>query len=173
MRHRRGPAPLAAVLLIALAASLAGPAGAVAAEWSTIVPGVSTMEAVRARFGAATKTSVQKQDGYDVAEWLYEGPAAPVGFTKFTVDFGLLTPLGYRADVVRDFMLWPKPGIFNRGTVIGGWGVPDRSGREGESEVFLYQHGLVVYFAKDGWEAQLMVFTPPQPEGAEPPRPKP
>jgi hypothetical protein len=161
------------VLLVAVAASLAGAVGALAAEWSTIVPGVSTMEAVKARFGAASKTSVQKQDGYDVAEWLYEGAAAPVGFIKLTVEFGLLTPLGFRADVVRDFMLSPKPGIFTRDTVIGGWGVPDRIGREGESDVFLYQHGLVVYFTKDGWEAQLMVFTPPQPQGAEPGRPKP
>jgi len=128
---------------------------------------------VRARFGAATKTSVQKQDGYDVAEWLYEGQAAPTGFTKLTVEFGLLTPRGYRNDVVRDFMLSPKPGIFNRGTVIGGWGVPDRVGREGEVDVFLYQEGLVVYFGKDGWEAQLMVFTPPQPRAAEPARPRP
>jgi len=171
--RRRSPTSVAAVLLVAFAASLAGAVGALAAEWSTIVPGVSTMEAVKARFGAASKTSVQKQDGYDVAEWLYEGAAAPVGFIKLTVEFGLLTPLGFRADVVRDFMLSPKPGIFNRETVIGGWGVPDRVGREGESEVFLYQHGLVVYFAKDGWEAQLMVFTPPQPQGAEPARPKP
>jgi hypothetical protein len=131
------------------------------------------MEGVRARFGAATRTSVQKQEGYDAAEWVYEGPAAPVGFTRLVVEFGLLTPVGYRADLVRDFMLSPKPGIFNRGTVIGGWGIPDRVGREGDADVFLYQNGLVVYFAKDGWEAQLMVFTPPQPQGGEPARPRP
>jgi hypothetical protein len=161
------------VLLVALVASLAGALGAFAAEWSTIVPGVSTMEAVRARFGAATKTSMQKQEGYDAAEWLYEGAAAPVGFSKLVVEFGLLTPLGYRADVVRDFTLSPKRGIFTRDTVIGGWGIPDRVGRENDADVFLYQNGLVVYFAKDGWEAQLMVFTPPQPQVAEPARPRP
>jgi hypothetical protein len=161
------------VLLVALVASLAGALGAFAAEWSTIVPGVSTMEAVRARFGAATKTSMQKQEGYDAAEWLYEGAAAPVGFSKLVVEFGLLTPLGYRADVVRDFTLSPKRGIFTRDTVIGGWGIPDRVGRENDADVFLYQNGLVVYFAKDGWEAQLMVFTPPQPPIAEPARPRP
>jgi hypothetical protein len=168
-----GAVGVVAMVLVALAVSLAAAPSVRAAEWSTIVPGTSTMESVRARFGAATKTSVQKQDGYDVAEWLYEGQSAPTGFTKLTVEFGLLTPLGYRPDVVRDFMLSPKPGIFNRSTVIGGWGIPDRVGREGEADVFLYQEGLVVYFGKDGWEAQLMVFTPPQPRGAEPARPRP
>jgi hypothetical protein len=171
---RWGSVGVVAVVLFALGLCLALPSAGRAAEWSTIVPGASTMESVRARFGAATRTSVQKQDGYDVAEWLYEGPAAPVGFTKLTVEFGLLTSLGFRADVVRDFMLSPKPGIFTRGTVIGGWGLPDRVGRDGEADVFLYQHGLVVYFGKDGWEAQLMVFTPPQPQGGEPAaRPRP
>jgi len=146
---------------------------AVAAEWGTIEPGTSTMENVRARFGPASKTSVQKQDGYDAAQWIYEGAAAPTGFTKFTVDFGLLTPLGFRADVVRDFSLAPKPGVFNRRTIINGWGVPQRVGRDGDFEVFLYPAGLLVYFARDGWEAQLMVFTPPQPREDEPGRPRP
>jgi hypothetical protein len=146
---------------------------AVAAEWNTIRPGISTMEAVRARFGPASKRSVQKLEGYDAAQWVYEGAAAPPGITRLTVEFGLLTLLGFRADLVRDFSLVPKPGIFTRQTILNGWGVPMRVGREGDAEVFLYQAGLLVYFAKDGWDAQLMVFTPPQPLIDEPAKPQP
>ena len=51
---------IVAIVLVALAAAFAGTPAVRAAEWSTIVPGTSTMESVRARFGAATKTSVQK-----------------------------------------------------------------------------------------------------------------
>lgn len=159
------------LVLLAVATLAAGPAAG-AADWGTITPGTSTMAAVRARFGTATKTATQKQEGYDAAEWSYEGAAAPVGFTRLTVEFGLLTALGFRADVVRDFTLTPKPGIFNRRTVINGWGPPDRIGRENDLEVFLYQEGLVVYFSKDGWDAQLMVFTPPQAQSDEPAPPK-
>jgi hypothetical protein len=146
---------------------------AAAAEWNAIRPGVSTMEAVRARFGPASKTSVQKLEGYDAAQWVYEGAAAPPGITRLTVEFGLLTLLGFRADLVRDFSLVPKPGIFTRRTILNGWGVPMRVGREGDAEVFLYRAGLLVYFAKDGWDAQLMVFTPPQPLIDEPAKPQP
>jgi hypothetical protein len=158
--------------LLGAAAILAVGPAAGAAEWGTIMPGTSTMEAVRTRFGPASKTSTQKQEGYDAAQWSYEGTAAPPGFTRLTVEFGLLTPAGFRADLVRDFTLTPKPGIFNRKTIINGWGVPNRIGRENDLEVFLYQEGLIVYFGQDGWEAQLMVFTPPQPLSAEPAPPK-
>jgi hypothetical protein len=141
---------------------------AAAAEWNTIRPGVSTVDAVRARFGPATKTSIQKLEGYDATQWVYEGAAAPPGTTRLTVEFGLLTLLGFRADLVRDFTVVPKPGIFNRRTILNGWGPPSRVGREGDAEVFLYRSGLVVYFAKDGWDAQLLVFTPPQPQIEDP-----
>jgi hypothetical protein len=160
------------IALLGAAGVLAVGFPASAAEWGTIMPGTSTMEAVRARFGPASKATTQKQEGYDAAEWSYEGAAAPSGFTRLTVEFGLLTPVGFRADIVRDFTLAPKPGIFNRRTVINGWGVPDRVGRENDLEVFLYQEGLVVYFGKDGWQAELMVFTPPQPLANEPAPPK-
>ena len=52
------------------------------------------------------------------------------------------------------------------------WKTVDRVGRENDLEVFLYPEGLVVYFSKDGWQAQLMVFTLPQPLSAEPAPPK-
>ena len=162
--HARA-AGLVSFILVLLATAADG---AAAAEWGTIRPGTSTMEAVRARFGPASRTSTQKQEGYDAAQWFYEGAAAPPGFTRLTVEFGLVTLLGYRADVVRDFTLAPKPGVFNRQTILNGWGPPARVGREGDLEVFLYQQGLIVYFATDGWNAQLMVFMPPQPLTDEP-----
>jgi len=159
---------VALVLVLALAVSSVR-----AAEWGTLEPGVSTMDTVRARFGTASKTSVQKLEGYEVAQWVYEGAAAPPGLTRLTVDFGLVMAVGLRTDVVRDFSLAPKPGIFNRRTVINGWGTPTRVGREGDLEVFFYPEGLLVYFGKDGWDAELLVFTPPQPLGDDPARPKP
>lgn len=162
------PGALVVLLLVAVAVQAAA-----AAEWGTIQPGTSTMEAVRARFGTASKTSTQKQEGYDAAQWVYEGATAPPGFVRLTVEFGLLTPLGYRADLVRDFTLAPKPGVFNRKTILNGWGTPARIGREGDLEVFLYAEGLLVYFGKDGWDAQVMVFTPPQPLTDEPAKPRP
>ncbi len=168
MRAELGRLGALVLFLVALVA-----AAAAAAEWGTIRPGVSTMEAVRARFGTASKTSTEKQEGYDAARWVYEGAAAPPGFTRLTVEFGLLTPLGFRVDLVRDFTLVPKPGVFNRQTILNGWGPPARVGREGDQEVFLYQQGLLVYFAKDGWDAQLMMFTPPQPLIDEPVTPRP
>jgi len=167
MKPRR-PVVVALVLVFALAASAVR-----AADWGTLVPGISTMETVRARFGTASKTSVQKQQGYEVAQWVYEGAAAPAGITRLTVDFGLVMAVGLRNDVVRDFTLAPKPGVFNRRTVVNGWGTPARVGREGDFEVFFYPEGLLVYFGKDGWDAELLVFTPPQPLGDDPERPKP
>jgi hypothetical protein len=167
-----GPRRRLAGALVLLLAVVAVPA-ATASEWGTIQPGTSTMETVRARFGAASKTSTQKLEGHDAAQWIYEGAAAPPGFVRLAVDFGLLTSLGYRADIVRDFTLAPKPGVFNRRTVVNGWGVPNRIGREGDIEVFLYVDGLLVYFDKEGWNAQLLVFTPRQPLTDEPAKPRP
>lgn len=157
-----------ALLLLASMVSTAA-----AAEWGTIQPGTSTMETVRARFGAATKTTAQKQDGYNVAQWTFEGAGAPPGFVRLTVDFGLLTALGFRADTVRTFSLVPKPGVFNRRAIVNGWGPPTRVGREADTEVFFYDEGLLVYFAKDGWDTQLLVFTLPQTLIVEPEKPKP
>lgn len=138
-------------------------APALASEWGTIVPGSTTMEAVRAQHGGPTKTETQKTDNYDTASWLYEGAQAPVGLLRMVVDFGILHAGGYRRDVVRSFKIEPKPGVFNRKIVLAGWGPPDRVGRQGDTEVFYYSEGLVVMFDKEGLQAQTLVFTPPQP----------
>ena len=137
-----------------------------AAEWDTVRPGESTQDAVRTQLGAPSKVASQRIEGYDGAQWIYEGDQAPRGMTRATVDFGLLTPQGYRADLVRVLRLEPRPGAFNRGTVIMGWGPPQRIGREKDVDVFFYEAGLLVYFNKDGDMALLMVFTPRQPPAA-------
>lgn len=158
-------------LLAALVLLLAS-APAYAAEWDTIRPGESTQESVRAQFGQSTKVSSKKVDGYDTAEWLYEGEQAPRGMIRTTVEFGLLTAQGYRADVVREMVIEPRRGVFTRTAVVNGWGEPDVADVEGQAKVFRYRSGLFVYFDAAGWIAEKMYFTPPQTprEGAAPPR---
>ncbi|MBI4271714.1 MAG: hypothetical protein HY615_15365 [Candidatus Rokubacteria bacterium] len=149
------------VLVIAL---LLGAGSARAEEWGAIVPGTTTSETVRAMYGPPTRTVPVKVDKYDATQWVYDGARAPAGMQRMTVDFGLLTPSGYRPDQVRTFRLEPKPRIFDRRTVMTGWGVPTKTGREGESDVYYYQEGLLVYFAKDGFNVAAMIFIPPQPD---------
>jgi hypothetical protein len=154
---RRGLA-LAVGLLLAVAAGVAG-----AAEWGLIRPGESTTQSVRARYGAPTRALRQKIEGYETESWVYEGPQAPAGITRLTVEFGIVQSDKYRAEVVRAFRLEPRPGTFNRGVVANGWGFPDQMWREGEEDRFLYKDGLLVLFDKEGWNARLMIFTVPQP----------
>jgi hypothetical protein len=164
MSKTRVGAALALLLLVAPAA----PAGA--ADWGLIVPGQSTLESVRARYGEPTKAEAQKLEGYDAAQWTYEGQQAPPGIARMVVDFGLLGGAGYKKDVVRSFRLDPRPGSFNRKLVLDGWGDPTRTGIDGDFEVFLYEDGLLVYFDKDTRDAKTMIFTPPQPITATPPQ---
>jgi hypothetical protein len=154
-------------LVLVLAAS------ATASDWGQIKPGVSTQTGVRLRWGSPTRETSLKVDGYDTVQWLYEGAQAPKGMNKMTVDFGLLTPSGYRKDVVRTFKLEPKYDVFNRKLVVDGWGPPSRVGDEGDMEFFLYEDGLLVYFRKDDRDVPAMIFTPPQklpPAAATPPQ---
>ena len=151
------------VRLAVTAAVLAVAGGAGAAEWGTIVPGQTTQEAVRARYGEPSKRGAQKVDGYDTTEWVYEGARAPAGIRRLVVEFGLLTPGGYRPEIVRVLRLEPGPGVFTRPLVERGWGPPDRVGKERDTPLFFYESGLLVLFDKDGWLAVSMVFTPPQP----------
>ena len=158
--------PALALVAVALAASPAS-----AAEWGNITPGTTRMDAVRAQYGPPTRSQTQKVDNYDTTSWVYEGAQAPAGLTRLVVDFGILQAEGFQRDVVRSFRLEPKPGVFTRGTVILGWGPPDRVGVQGEDEVYFYADGLVVMFGKEGRPAHTMLFTPPQPlEPATPSR---
>jgi hypothetical protein len=152
----------AARLAAVLAGLLLAPA-AFAAEWGLIRPGVSTMQAVRERYGAPTRMDKLKVDKYDTDRWIYEGDKAPSGIIRMTVDFGYLQENKYRADVVRVLQLEPHGATFNRGIIGNGWGFPDGNGKQGEEEYFVYKDGLLVYFNPDGWTVRLMLFTVPQP----------
>jgi hypothetical protein len=172
MRRRAPTTALALVALAPVAALALVAGGAAAAEWGGIVPGMSTMETVRGRYGPPTRQATQKVEGYDTTQWVYEGAQAPVGFVRMTVDFGLLQDTRYRPDVVRAFTLEPKHNVFTRAAVLDGWGRPSGARRDGEIMSYFYDEGLIVYFDADGWAVRSMVFTPPQPsappEGAPP-----
>ena len=133
---------------------------AAAAEWGGITPGVSTLEAVRERYGPPSRESKQTLEGYATTQWVYEGAKAPAGIKRMVVDFGLLTPQGYRPTLVRSFTLEPKPGVFDKPTIVSGWGFPDRAGTDQDKEVFCFKSGLAVYFDADGTEAVSMTFAP-------------
>ena len=134
-----------------------------ASDWGQIKPAVTTQSEVRGRYGAPTRETTQKIEGYDAVQWVYEGAQAPTGINKMIVDFGLLMPSGYRKEVVRTFRLEPKHDIFNRKLIVDGWGAPSRFGKEGDLEFFFYEEGLMVYFSPDTKEVVVMIFTPPQP----------
>jgi hypothetical protein len=168
----RGGSRLALLVLV-----LAGAAGAVprahALEWGLIDPGTTAMDAVRARYGEATTASNQKIDEYNSTRWVYEGARAPVGMERMVVDFGLLTPQGYRPQIVRSVLLHPKPGTFSQTLVVQGWGLPTAVGAQSGALAYLYEEGLFVSFDEDGWNVLTMLFTPRQkmpPPESEPPR---
>ena len=148
----------------ALALSLGVPSAVVAADWGGISPGSSTQETVRERYGAPSLETRQKLESYDTVRWVYEGARAPAGMKRMIVEFGLLAPSGYRANLVRSFTLEPKPRIFDYVMVVKGWGIPDRIAEREGRKVYFYQRGLLVYFDQSGDDTVSMVFSPPQPE---------
>lgn len=146
-----------------LAFALALPAAACAAGWGGIEPGITTVEQVRERYGAPSKETKQKTEGYDTTTWIYEGPKAPGGINRMVVEFGILKPDGYKPDLVRVFVLEPKPTIFAVQTVIDGWGLPSAAGNQDGFPTMFYEEGLVVVFDKQTHWAASMSFTVPQP----------
>jgi hypothetical protein len=160
-----------AVLLLAV---LLSALPALAADWGSIDPGVTTLEQVRERYGAPSKETRAKVEGYDTTQWVYEGTRAPGGIVKMTVDFGLLAPSGYKPGLVRLLTLEPKPAIFGPNTVIQGWGVPDGTRKNPDgTETMFWRSGLFVTLDKDQQNALVLIFSPPQPlppaQGAAPP----
>ena len=149
---------------LALALSVGVPSAVVAAEWGGISPGTSTIETVRERYGAPSRETRQKLEGYDTIQWVYEGARAPAGMKRMIVEFGLLAPSGYRPNLVRFFTLEPKPRIFNYVTIVKGWGIPDGIAEREGRKVYFYQRGLLVYFDQSGDDTVSMVFSPPQPD---------
>ena len=162
---------LAGLIVAVVTAVLA--AGPVSAEqWGGLEPGQSTMAVVKSLRGTPSRTQKQKVDNYDTEEWVYEDAKAPGGVKRMTVDFGLMTPAGYRADLVRSLRLEPKPGAFDKDTIVTGWGKPAGLGKDGDVNFYFYKEGLFVYFGPDDHAVVSMTFTPPQlpPPGAVLPR---
>jgi hypothetical protein len=158
---------LARLVLVVVTGCMLEVSAAGAEQWGGIEPGESTMTSVRKLRGTPSRTSIQKVEGHDTAEWVYEDARAPAGIRRMTVDFGLMTPKGYQAELVRSLGLEPKPGAFNKGAIVAGWGPPAGVGQDKDVEFFFYKEGLFVYFAKDGVGVVSMVFTPPQPPPPE------
>jgi len=168
MARRAARALLAGLALVGL---LEGPVVASAEEWGGIEPGVTTIQEVRARYGAPSKETHAKVEGYDTIQWIFEDARAPGGVERLTVDYGLLTPQGYKQTVVRAFRLEPKPKIFGRNTIALSWGLPDAIGSQNGQETRFYKSGLVVIFTKDGTDTVVLTFTPPQPDAPARPAP--
>jgi hypothetical protein len=163
-------AALAALILVM---ALVPVRPAAAAEWGDIRPGISTTANVRELYGAPTKTSKDKVDNYDTETWIYDEPKAPAGLKRLTVEYGLMVAEKYQPSVVRALRVEPQPGGFTRRIIILGWGTPDRTGRDGNTDVFVYYEGLIVYFDDTGQDAKLVLFTVPQPrDPADVPAPR-
>lgn len=143
---------------------------AAAEEWGGIVPGVTTLTEVRARYGAPSKETHAKVEGYDTTQWVFEDTRAPGGIQRMTIEYGLLSPQGYKPTVVRVVRLEPKSKIFGRNTVVQGFGIPDGVSTQNDQPTYFYRSGLLVTFDKDGEEAVLLNFTPPQPDEPAAPR---
>ena len=150
---------IAAVLGLALAL----PAAACAASWGSIEPGETTLEQVREHYGPPSKETKQKVENYDTTTWIYEADKAPAGINRLVVDFGILKPDGFKANLVRVFVIEPKPSIFAVQTIVDGWGMPSAAGDSGGFPTMVYEAGLVVVFDKQSLWAESMTFTVPQP----------
>jgi hypothetical protein len=143
-----------------------------AGEFGNIEPGVTTMEQVRDLYGPPSKEIPGKVEGYDTMQWVYERSLAPEGLVRMIVDFGMLTPAGYKPKVTRLLTLEPKPRIFEKKTIIDGWGLPDGEGSRDGVLTFFYREGLLVLFDKEGENAERMIFSIAQPKsGLAPPAP--
>jgi hypothetical protein len=168
MNRRRTGAGVIRSGAVGLALFLLAAGVGAAADWGNMVPGRTTDEMVQAQYGPPTARSRVKVEGYDTTQWVYEGARAPAGIARMVIDFGLLTPAGYQAHVVRTFRLEPKPGAFGPTSVILGWGQPDRRDVQDGHPVMLYASGLLVYLDKDEKTAVSMIFTLPLPPGTLP-----
>jgi hypothetical protein len=150
---------IAAILGLALAL----PAAACAAGWGGIEPGETTLEQVRERYGAPSKETKQKIETYDTVTWIYEADKSPAGINRMVVDFGILKPDGFKPNLVRVFVIEPRPTIFAVQTVVDGWGTPTATGDSNGYPTIAYEAGLVVVFDKQSLWAESMTFTVPQP----------
>ena len=141
-----------------------------ATEFGNIEPGVTTMDQVRELYGKPSTEIPAKVEGYDTMQWVYDRSQAPEGLVRMIVDFGMLTPGGYKPTITRLLTLEPKPAIFEKKTIIDGWGLPDGEGSRDGVLTFFYRDGLLVLFDKEGESAERMIFSIAQPKsGLAPP----
>jgi hypothetical protein len=154
---------VAGILALMLGLAVAAPAASWGESWGGIEPGQTTIGQLRERYGAPSKETKQKTEGYDTVTWIYEGDHAPAGMIRMTVDLGLLKPDGFKPDVVRVFVLEPKPTIFPVQVIIDGWGRPTGGGEQGGFPTMFFESGLFVVFEQKGQWASTMTFTIPQP----------
>jgi hypothetical protein len=151
------------IRLIVAVLGLALAAPAYAASWGGITPGETTLEQVRELYGAPTQETKPKVDNYETTRWVYEGDKVPSGLNRMVVDFGILKPDGFKPNLVRVFVIEPRPTIFALQTVVDGWGVPEYAGEQNGFPTMAYQEGLVVVFDKKTLWADSLTFTVPQP----------
>jgi hypothetical protein len=154
---------LTGVLTLVLGLFLTVPGWSWASNWGGLEPGVTTQAQVRERYGEPSKETKQKVEGYDTTTWVYEGNKAPVGMARMTVDLGILKPDGFKPDLLRVFVLEPKPNMFPLQAVMDGWGLPTAAGDQAGFPTMFYEEGLVVVFERQGQWAEAMTFTVPQP----------
>src|SRR5215510_2659278 len=151
------------VLALMLARAVAAPMATQASSWAGIEPGETTLEQVRERYGAPSKETKQKTEGYDTTTWVYEGAKAPVGMNRMIIDMGMLKPEGFKPELVRVFVLEPRPTIFPMQAIVDGWGLPTAAGDQNGFPTMLYESGLIVVFEREGQFASTMTFIVPQP----------
>ena len=145
---------------------------AAAADWDLLVPAQTTQPQARERLGPPTRAEVVKVDGFDTDRWTYDGGQAPPGVVRLVLEFGLKDARGYRREVLRAFRMEPKTGVFHKGILAKGWGDPDRVGREGQTEIFVWASGLIAYFDNpEAIDPKLLLFGIPQPLPATAPAP--
>lgn len=172
-----GWARRAAALAVAVVA-LVVPGATLAEEWGGIVPGDSTMDSVRERFGEPSSIGKKKVDKYDAVDWKYEEDRAPKGLIRMVVEFGVLKAGKYAPTAVRTFRLEPKPGVFTRGSIVIAWGKPQKMGHQDGVPVMLWDSGLTAYFEDGVVNAISLWFTQPRAQttpatATEPKPPKP
>lgn len=133
--------------------------------WGGLVPGSSVQKEVRDLYGPPSKETKGQEEGYATVEWTYEGGKTPEGLTRVVIAFGLLTPKGYRPEVVRSITIYPKPRIYTVEGILQGWGEPDRLGTEAGSDkvIFFYKSGFLARLDTSRAFAEYLLYTVEQP----------
>jgi hypothetical protein len=149
---------------LALPLLLVGWAATVSADgWGGITPGVTTRREVETRYGRPTRERAVTEAGRTGAEWTYASERAPQGLERLVVSFGLLRGSRFEGDVVRGFVLYPKPRVFTVNAITNGWGKPTAIGTDQATgrPAFRYDaKALLVILDPSGEWAEVLMFAP-------------